>query len=175
MTIEEVFSTISSHMVEGIMFHDQMTNYFHFLGLHGYSKQQSKHFEKENKNFRKVTKYYMDHYHKLIPSTRSDNPQIIPAPWFNVRMSDVDQNTRRNAVKSAFTKWIEWEKRTYDVLLKAYAELVSSEEYAAAEFINGYLTKVDYELEYAENKLNELSMVDFDMRYILQDQQKVEE
>ncbi len=35
MTIEEIFSEISKHMIEGIMIHAQMADYYNFLGLKG--------------------------------------------------------------------------------------------------------------------------------------------
>jgi len=38
MTIEEIFNKIASHMVEGIMIHDEMANAYDFLGLFGFAK-----------------------------------------------------------------------------------------------------------------------------------------
>ena len=35
MTVEEIFSDLSKHMIEGLMAHSQLSDYFGFLGLEG--------------------------------------------------------------------------------------------------------------------------------------------
>jgi hypothetical protein len=37
MVIEEIFNKIASHMIEGIMYHDEMTQMYYFLCLYGYA------------------------------------------------------------------------------------------------------------------------------------------
>lgn len=36
MTVDEIFSQIAGHMVEGLMTHAQLADYYNFLGLRGY-------------------------------------------------------------------------------------------------------------------------------------------
>ena len=38
MTVDEVFSRLTAHMVKGFMMHDQMATAYNFLGLKGYKK-----------------------------------------------------------------------------------------------------------------------------------------
>jgi hypothetical protein len=35
MTVEEIFNQMARHMVEGLMMHSQLTEYYNFLGLEG--------------------------------------------------------------------------------------------------------------------------------------------
>lgn len=36
-SVEEIFSKLASHMIEGLMMHDQLASYFLFLNLNGYA------------------------------------------------------------------------------------------------------------------------------------------
>ena len=36
MTIDEIFSLMAEHMVEGLMTHAQLADFYNFLGLKGY-------------------------------------------------------------------------------------------------------------------------------------------
>ena len=35
MTVEEIYAELSAHMIKGIMMHEQLANYYDFLGLEG--------------------------------------------------------------------------------------------------------------------------------------------
>lgn len=37
MTVEEIFTELSAHMIQGLMFHDQINSYYLFLGLNKYA------------------------------------------------------------------------------------------------------------------------------------------
>jgi hypothetical protein len=39
MTVEEIFNKTATHMVNGLMYHDELAEAFAFLGLYGYSVQ----------------------------------------------------------------------------------------------------------------------------------------
>ena len=47
MTVEEIFSKISQRMIGGLMFHEQMSNYYDFLNLRGYKKCHEYHYLEE--------------------------------------------------------------------------------------------------------------------------------
>ena len=44
MTREEIFTSLLNHMVKGLMVHDQMANYYDFLGLEEYKDCHEKHY-----------------------------------------------------------------------------------------------------------------------------------
>jgi hypothetical protein len=66
MTVEEIFSKLASHMVEGIMIHDDMANAYDFLGLFGFAECHDYHHLEETKNYRCLSHYFSTHYHKLL-------------------------------------------------------------------------------------------------------------
>ena len=51
MDIDGIFAKIASHMIKGMMIHNELTNYYTFLGLDGYRKFQRKRFIEESKSF----------------------------------------------------------------------------------------------------------------------------
>ena len=44
MTIEEIFSELAAHAIEGMMVHDQMMSYYCFLNLKTYAKCHEDHY-----------------------------------------------------------------------------------------------------------------------------------
>ena len=64
MTINEIFSQLSQHMIKGLMMHTQLSDYFNFLGLKGYSQCHKYHYFEENNNYKQLCDYYLNHYNK---------------------------------------------------------------------------------------------------------------
>ena len=67
MTIEEIYGRISKHMILGMMIHDQLANYYDFLGLKGYKRCHEYHFLSETCAYRGLNRYFINHHNKLIP------------------------------------------------------------------------------------------------------------
>ena len=173
MEPNEIFSNISAHFIKGLMFHDQMANYYDFLQLRGYKRCHEYHFKAESCNYRKLNRYYINHYNKLIEEQRVDDPKVIPESWYKYKREDVDIQTKRQAIKSAMFKWVSWERETKEKLQQAYMQLIDENEVASAIFIGKFIEDVDCELKWAERKYIDLSSVDFDMTYILGEQKKL--
>ena len=139
MTVAEIFKELASHMTKGLMVHSQMADYYRFLGLNGYAECHEYHFLKETKGYRKLQRYYTEHYNKLIPESGVEDPKIIPESWFNYIRSDVDAATMKTAVKNALTEWVDWEAKTKELYQKMYLELLDQGEIASATFIKEYV------------------------------------
>ena len=173
MTVEEIFSKISKHMIDGIMTHSQLADYYNFIGLKGYSKCHEYHFLIENCNFRKLCNYYIKHFNKLIPELPNDNPHVIPTTWFGYSRVEVDSSTRKTAIQSGIEKWVNWENSTKRFYQTMYTELISLKEVAAAEEIKKYLSDVDEELEVAQQKHLENKAIDYDIFDIIAKQDEI--
>ena len=59
MIIDDIFSKIAAHMIKGLMVHEQLSNYYDFLGLRSYSNDHEEHYILESKSFRNLNRYYM--------------------------------------------------------------------------------------------------------------------
>lgn len=175
MTVEEIFSQVSKHMIDGIMTHSQLADYYNFIGLKGYSKCHEYHFLIENNNFRKLCCYYIKHFNKLIPELPNDNPHIIPAAWYNHTRVDVDGNTRKTAIQSGIEKWVNWEYNTKVFYQNMYGKLIEIHEVAAAEELEKYISDVDNELAFAQQKHIENKAIDYDIFDIIAKQDELYE
>ena len=171
MTYEEVFQQMSAHMIKGVMFHQQMTDYFDFLNLFGYKKMSEYHALAELDNYKQLHTYFLNHYNKLIPESQFENVDIIPKEWYEKTRHDIDIESKKNAVKEAFIKWIEWEKGTKQFFSQMYKELDNNVEVASAFKIGEFVEDVDNELKWCERKYIELQGTDFAMDFILDEQQ----
>ena len=174
MTIDEIFTTMGRKMVEGLMFHSQLCDFFCFLSLNGYSKCQKYHYFEESCNYKKLGHYYLTHYGKIVLEEGFKNPKVIPENWVNYTRADVNVQTRKNGVQTGFEKWVEWEtdvKKTYESL---YNELLKLGETAAAIEVKKYLKDVDDELAAATQKWLELKATDWDLTMIIDEQKEYE-
>lgn len=163
MTIEEIFNKLASHMVEGVMYHDDFAKAFDFLGLRGYAMCQNYHYMEESNNYRYLNHFYAKHYYKLIVLEKLDQPKIIPDTWAKYTTKAVDTNTKRNAIKDLFTKWINWEESTKKLYQEMRQEAQNLGEINAALYIDKLILEVSKELRHAERRLIELESINYDI------------
>lgn len=173
MTVDEIFMEMQKHSIGGIMLHSQLIDYFNFLSLNGYAEIHVENFKAENSRNLDISRYYIRNYHKLIPLFAVENTNLIPNSWFNYNTEIVDTNTRKAGIKSAFEKWVAWEKKTNDVMTKAYNELVEIEELNAASYVLDIIRDVNEELAFAEQTLIRLNAINYDMVSIFEEQDHI--
>ena len=170
MTVEEIGGLIAQKMLQGTMIHEQLINYYNFLGLKGYQKCHEYHYEEESSAYIKFMCYFINHYNKLLPKYSFESltaPVIIPDNWYGYNREDVDISTKRNAVKNGLEKWISWEKEVKHFLQETYSELININQIALAIEINENIKDVDRELKHAQLKYLEIKATDFDMSVIV--------
>ena len=171
MTIEEIFNKIASHMIEGIMYHDEMAKAYDFLGLYGFSKCHDYHHMKEEMGYRELSHYYATHYFKLLEIGELKQPNLIPDTWFKYTTLAVDTSTKRNAVKELMTKWVNWEKETKKLYEELHQELTNLREIAAAKYLEKFIDDVTDELKHAQKKFIKLETIGYDIVTIIEWQQ----
>lgn len=167
MTIEEIFSQIGQHMIEGLMIHSQMADYYAFLGFKGFAKCHEYHFFEENYNYKKLANYYMNHYHKILLERRFNNPNIIPEEWYQHSREDVSLETKQTYIEAGFKKWIDWERKTKSFYQQQYQSLISLGEIAGAIEVAKYVEDVSKELSKAEMEHLEYSGMKYSLTDIL--------
>ena len=70
MTVEEIFTKMASHMLDGVMIHEQLVHYHNFLHLSGYARFHAERCLEESVGYMRLYSYYLSHYNKLIPNVR---------------------------------------------------------------------------------------------------------
>ena len=175
MTVSDVFSRINSHMVEGMMLHNQMADYYDFLGLMGFKRMHEYRFLCEASQMRGVSRYYINHYNRLLPSADVLNPEVIPVGWNRYTRMDVDANTKRNAIRTCMDKWCKWEPDTKKLYQESYSELCDMGEIAAACKVKELLVDADMELKCADRLYIKLQSMDYDLCTIMLMQDEMHE
>ena len=166
MIISEIYSKIASHLIKGLMVHSQLSSYYIFIGLTGYSKFHQYQYLEESANYSRLLKYYGEHHNMLISNSTFSAPEIIPPDWTNKLRTDVSPKDLPKLTSYAQNRWVLWERHTKELLQQSYKDLISSGEIASAEFIVDYIKGVDKELSYAESEMLLLESTGYDMSYI---------
>ena len=172
MTIVEIFSKINEHMINGLMLHDQLANYYDFLGLEGYKRCHEYHYFAENMAYRALNRYFINHHDMLIPETEFSNTNAIPKSWYAHNREDVDMATKQNGVKAGLEKWVGWERETKKLYEQMYQEAMNIGEVAAAQKILCLVKDVDKELKKAERYWLNKMATDYDMVSIIEEQKR---
>lgn len=163
MDVKEIFSRVINHQVEGMMFHNDMTNYFDFLCLCGFKRAQKYRFNCETKEMRKTTAYFIETYNMLPDEITFERTDVIPSSWARYSRQDVDPNTKAHAVEDAFTKWVKWEDETKTLYEGMATELHNLGEVDAYEYMARLSEDVSRELKCAQKLKLKLEAVNYDM------------
>lgn len=172
-TVDDVFIELGSHMVEGLMIHEQLMSCYLFLGLEGYAKCHEYRYLDESKAYIRLQRYYSDHHRGILNPGKIDPPDIIPESWINNKKENMDLETRRKAVKAAYEEWIRWETSTKELYNRAYHELLDIGETASALFVGKYVKDVDAELADAMNDKLHKEAIAYDMVSIVEEQESL--
>ena len=174
MTVEEIFADVSARLIGALMTHDQLADYYDFLSLRGYKRCHEYHFKTESAMYRKLHRWYINKYNKLIAEKRVEDPNIINADmWNRYTRQNIKADYKEQAVKSGMTTWVKWETDTAEMLKRYIKDLHEMGDITAALFLEDYLCDVERELKYAVRKEIELSSIDYDLIFILQEQKRV--
>jgi hypothetical protein len=175
MTIKEIFTEISGQQLRGMMLHNDMANYFDFLGLPGFKRLHEYQFFSEAMEHRKTDRYFINHFGELLPESENKIENYIPGAWYATDRQNVDSDARKNAVKENFVAWIEFETGAKKLYEKCYAEAMNAGEAAASGYIMRIVSDVDMELKKAERMELELKAIDYDMPTVVQLQEELHE
>lgn len=157
-------------MIKGLMIHDQLANYYNFLGLSGYKRCHEYHYLAESCEYSRFNAYVVEHHNKLIQQLSIDDPKVIPDSWYRHFRQDVDNNTKKNSVKNGLDIWIEWEKDTKRLYEKFYKQLMELDEIDGACYLKRLIKGATHELKKAEKYQLNMKSVDYGLSYIISTQ-----
>lgn len=171
-TCAEIYRLIGSRQITALMFHDAMADLFDFLGLQGFKRMHEYQYIVESAEHRALKRYYLNHHGKLLPDTEVSPVSVIPSDWYKYTRMDVTSSIRKQAVKTAFEQYYEWESETKELYSTAAVYLMNWHKAADFNKINGLLMDVDKELKHIERLIIRMSSVDYDPVYVdsLQDE-----
>lgn len=175
MTVSEIFEKISTRQIEGMMLHNDMANYYDFLGLKGYKRMHEYHYLCESIGSRKTNRYFINNYDMMIKPVPVNSESHIPMIWFDYSRIDVEPDSKREAVKSSVDKWINWKHETMRHYEQLFAELMTINEVEASFYVHKLAKDARKELKYAKRLRICLKSVGYDLDAIIESQNELHE
>lgn len=171
METRQIFAKLKKRMLEGMVYHDEMSRYYSFLALPEYQRCHEHHYKEETEGYKDLCRYYMEHYNTFIPIEPMERREVIPESWYQYKRQDVDRGTKQTAIKTAIQSWVAWETETKEIFQDMYLSLIENGEAAAAKFVSRYVHDVDYELKDAQCKKLMLEGIGYDLTTIVSKEQ----
>lgn len=171
---DEVFETIISHLTKGVMFHDRMMDLYGFLGLFGFKKMHEYQLYSEYMERRKAKCYVLEHMNVLIKDMPDEQGlNFIPEAWYGHTRHDLTSESKKQYIAPSFQGYKQWEEETKELLSYCANELMYMGQMAEFKEVMEMVEDVEKELHKLEELLLKLESVDFDMKYILEMQEKM--
>lgn len=170
-SVESAFSEINARMIAALMFHDQMADYFDFLGMKGYKRLHEYQYFAESLERKKLNQYYINHHNKLIPDIYSGQVTMIPENWQTANRISVGKSTKQKGIEDGFNQYHEWESETKNLYEHYSSRLREMGAVADAIMVEKLVEDVDKELKKLERIIIDLISSGYDMVYITESQQ----
>ncbi len=172
-SVESTFSEINARMIAALMFHDQMTDYFDFLGMKGYKRLHEYQYFAESLERKKLNQYYINHHNKLIPDIYSGQVTMIPENWQTANRISVGKSTKQKGIEDGFNQYHEWESETKNLYEHYSSRLREMGAVADAIMVEKLVEDVNSELKKLERIIVDLISSGYDMVYITESQQRI--
>ena len=172
-SVESIFSEINARMIAALMFHDQMADYFDFLGMKGYKRLHEYQYFEESLERKKINQYYINHHNKLIPDIYTGLVAMIPENWQTANRISVGKSTKQKGIEDGFNQYHEWESETKSLYEHYASKLREMGSVADAIMVEKLVEDVDNELKKLERIIVDLISSGYDMVYITESQQAI--
>lgn len=172
---KEAYEEINSRQVTALMFHDQMADFFDFLGLAGFKRMHEYQYVAESAEHRATKRYFLNHHNRLLSEEHIEDPEVIPDSWYKYTRFDVSTQVRKQAVETAFDKYKEWETQTKECYEKHAKALMEAGYVADFMRVEELICDVDKELKHLERLTITLKSVAYDEVYIAELQHSMHE
>lgn len=164
--VEEVYMALDEQMCRGICFHEQLADYFCFLGLQGFKRMLEYQYMKECADKRKLHKRYIDMHHKIIPVQQVQSPVFIPKDWSRYTTKDIDDSVVPKFVRSALNAYADWEEKAKAVYEEQCEMLMKMNMVSDYEYIKTLVGDVEKELKKIHRMIERLNGTGYDVNMI---------
>lgn len=144
---EQIYVGLDEHMKKALCFHEQLADYFCFLGLQGFKRKLEYQYMCEVAEGRKLHHKYINIHKKLIPVHQIEVIQFIPREWSKYTTEDVNDNVLPKFVKSAIEQYKEWEEETKELYEELWQKCINVGLVADAKYISELIEDVTKELK----------------------------
>lgn len=145
----DVFKDVIRNMVEGTMFHNQMIQYFEYLGLSGFAELQKIRFEDENNEMVKLQRYIVEVYGLVVGDINPDSRNYIPQEWSENLRENLENGQIWEYVKFGVETWKDWESNSRGLYGRAYFDLSDLRDAGGSERIMEVVRETEKEMRFA--------------------------
>lgn len=160
---EEVYVKLDEHMQKALSFHEQLADYFCFLGLQGFKRKLECQYMDECANKRKLHHKYINIHQKLIPLRQVQFPQMIPRDWSKYTTDDVNDSVLPKFVKNAMEQYKQWEHETKELYEEQWQKCMNNGMGADADYISKLIQDVTKELKEINRMCEQLNGTGYDV------------
>lgn len=157
---------VVNNMIEGTMFHNQMIQYFEYLGLRGFSDLQKIRFRDENYELVRLQRYVIDTYGVVVGESNPDRRSYIPTEWGDEVRERIDSRSRKDYVRFGVETWKDWEDKSKSVYGNAYFNLNDLRDAGGSERILKVVEDTEKELHFVYGLMDLLIYSDYDANVI---------
>lgn len=172
---EEAYSKIDEHMQKALCFHEQLADYFCFLGLQGFKRMLEYQYMKECADKRKLHHRYIEAHHKILPVKQVQTPMLISSDLRRYTTKDINDSVLPKFVRAALNEYQAWEEKTKELYEEQWEYLNSMGMVADCEYIKEMLMGVEKELKKIERTVEKLNGTGYDVNMIHTMQDKYHE
>lgn len=173
---DEVFECIIQHLTKGVKFHDKMMDLYGFMGLYGFKKMHEYQYLCESMERRQAKCYVLDNMNLLIKEKCDEKGlEFIPEAWYNMRRGEITSDDKKRYVGPSFQGYKQWEEETKELLSYCANELMYMGRMADFNEVMEMVEDVNEEIQHLEKVILKLKSVDYDMQYVLDMQDEIEE
>lgn len=114
MLCKDALLQVIQRQTEGLMYHDEMTDYYAFLHLDMLKELHHKQTKDELCALRKSKCDYIKSFESLPFYTATD-PRVIPADWKSKTFSDIDEEGLKILIRDSLEGYLNWERETCEI------------------------------------------------------------
>lgn len=171
----EIFQKINARQITALMFHDQMADFFDFLGLMGFKRMHEYQYLAESAEHRAIKRYYINHHNMLLGDSDVSEPEAIPESWYKYTRFDVTSQIRKQAVETALQQYHSWESETKEFYCQCAKKLMDNGKVADFNKVNALVQDVDMELKSLDRLILCMKSVGYNDVYIATIQDEMHE
>lgn len=173
--VRDSFSTVCATLKSCSHMHMQLADYFDFLGLMGFKRQQEYYHMMHTAEIRGVHRWYINRYNMLLPRGTVAEEDAIPAAWDRYSRMDVDSSARKTAVKNATAMWVSRATASKEKVEEAAKALLDEGCVADYGCMAHLVETLDKELKCAVRQSIRLAGCDYDAREMFDMQGRLHE
>lgn len=173
MDCGKLYSVLNKRMTTALMLHSEMSDYFNFIGLHGFKRMHEYQYFKESIGKRRLNRKYLDMHNMLISEKGHEKIEVIPSDWYKHTRMDIDDSVVPKYTRMALKTYMGWEKETMELLENICHVMLDRGKISDYSVMKCYLDDVSCELKKVYRLAEELNSVGYDVLYIEEKQKEI--